>query len=94
MLIRSDVRYNNNNNAQVQPGTDEFHDMTVNLGVVIPFGGKPRYMAKSEPIIPLADPKVDCSSLDSDDDGVNDCLDKCPGTIKGAMVDKKAVRSD
>ncbi|HEY8160582.1 MAG TPA: outer membrane beta-barrel protein, partial [Methylobacter sp.] len=37
-LVRSDVRYryNNNLNAQVQPGTDEFHDMVVNLGFVIP----------------------------------------------------------
>ncbi len=96
LLVRSDIRYryNNNDNAQVQPGTDEFHDMTVNLGVVIPFGEKPRYMAKAEPFIPVSAPKVDCSTLDSDADGVNDCLDKCPGTIKGAMVDKKgcAVR--
>lgn len=100
LLIRSDVRYryNNNFNAQVQPGTDEFHDMTVNLGVVIPFGDKPKYVAKSEPrMVPppvTVTPKVDCSKLDSDADGVNDCVDKCPGTIKGAAVDAKgcAVR--
>ncbi|MCK9605358.1 MAG: OmpA family protein [Methylomonas sp.] len=88
LLIRSDVRYryNNNLNAQVQPGTDEFHDMTVNLGVVIPFGEKPKYVAKAEPYI--APPPVDdCSTRDEDADGVNDCLDKCPGTIKGATVD-------
>ncbi|OAH98881.1 flagellar motor protein MotB, partial [Methylomonas methanica] len=100
LLIRSDVRYryNNNFNAQVQPGTDEFHDMTVNLGVVIPFGDKPKYAAKSDtrmappPIVAASKP--DCSTLDSDADGVNDCLDKCPGTIKGATVDPKgcAVR--
>lgn len=50
LLIRSDVRYryNNNLNAHVQPGTDEFHDMTVNLGVVIPFGEKPQRIAKAE----------------------------------------------
>lgn len=30
----------------------------------------------------------DCSTQDSDGDGVNDCADKCPDTPKGAMVDK------
>lgn len=97
LSIRSDVRYryNNNFNAHVQPGTDEFHDMTVNLGVVIPFGEKPKYVAKSESRMDAAvAPKDDCSIRDSDNDGVNDCLDKCPGTIKGATVDNKgcAVR--
>jgi OOP family OmpA-OmpF porin len=31
-------------------------------------------------------PFADCSMLDSDADGVNDCLDKCPNTIFGAKV--------
>ena len=30
----------------------------------------------------------DCSTRDSDGDGVNDCDDKCPGTMKGAKVDE------
>ena len=39
----------------------------------------------------MASPKgpkecVDCSKLDSDGDGVNDCDDKCPNTPKGARV--------
>lgn len=93
LLIRSDVRYryNNNLNAQVQPGTDEFHDMTVNLGFVIPFGDKPKPVAKSETkFAPVAAaPLANCANLDSDGDGVNDCLDKCPGTIKGCNIDAK-----
>jgi OOP family OmpA-OmpF porin len=31
-------------------------------------------------------PPVDCSTLDSDGDGVNDCDDKCPGTAAGTIV--------
>ena len=31
---------------------------------------------------------VDCSQLDSDGDGVNDCVDKCPNTLKGTPVNK------
>jgi OOP family OmpA-OmpF porin len=35
----------------------------------------------------LAAPKVDPCAVDSDGDGVNNCLDKCPDTPKGAKVD-------
>lgn len=31
---------------------------------------------------------ADCSTLDADSDGVNDCNDKCPKTLKGAHVNK------
>ncbi|MCK9394746.1 MAG: OmpA family protein [Methylobacter sp.] len=90
-LLRSDVRYryNNNLNTHVQPGTDEFHDMTVNVGFVIPFGDKPKAAAKAEAPIVVAAAPADCSTLDADSDGVNNCLDLCPGTIKGSKVDNK-----
>lgn len=35
---------------------------------------------------PVAD---DCSKQDDDQDGVNNCQDKCPDTPKGAIVDKE-----
>jgi OOP family OmpA-OmpF porin len=88
-MLRSDVRYryNNNLNAHLQPGTDEFHDMTVNVGFVIPFGDKPKAAEPYQaPIVQAAQP-ADCSTLDSDADGVNDCLDLCPGSLKGSHVD-------
>ncbi len=88
-LLRSDVRYryNNNLNAQVQPGTDEFHDMTVNVGFVVPFGDKPKPAERRvEPPVAAA-PVRDCSTLDADSDGVNDCLDRCPGTLQGSKID-------
>jgi OmpA-OmpF porin, OOP family len=84
-LLRSDVRYryNNNFNAHLTAnGTDEYHDMVVNVGFVVPLGPKPK-AAAPEPAAP------DCSTLDSDSDGVNDCLDQCPGTISGSKVDEK-----
>lgn len=91
LLIRSDIRYryNNNLNAQVQSGTDEFHDMTINLGVVIPFGDKPKYVAV-EPkaqLAPIAVPAIDdCATHDADSDGVTDCVDQCPNTVKDSWV--------
>jgi OOP family OmpA-OmpF porin len=85
-LLRSDVRYRYNNNLDyhVQPGTDQFNDMTVNVGFVIPFGDKPKSVTKTETVIAQ---NVDCSTLDEDADGVNDCLDRCPGTPIGSKVD-------
>lgn len=83
LLFRSDVRYryNNNFNAHLTAnGTDEYHDMVVNVGFVVPIGSKPQPAAEPEPT-------TDCSTLDSDADGVNDCIDQCPGTMSGAKVD-------
>jgi OOP family OmpA-OmpF porin len=85
-LLRGDVRYRYNNNfgAEFGRNTDNFHDMTVNVGFVVPLGPKPQAV-KIEP--PPVEPVADCSTLDSDADGVNDCLDKCPGTLAGSQVD-------
>ena len=91
-LLRSDVRYRYNNNfdSHVQPGTTEFNDMVVNVGFVVPFGDKPK-ATQAKLNIPVPAPKpvpvADCSTKDSDADGVNDCLDKCPSTPKGSKVD-------
>lgn len=87
-LVRSDVRYryNQNFNANLQPGTNEFHDMVVNVGFVIPFGAKPKaVVAEAPPPAPLP-VEAGCSTLDDDHDGVNNCVDKCPNTLPGAKV--------
>lgn len=97
LLLRSDVRYRYSNdlNAHVQPGTDEFHDMVVNVGFVIPFGDKPAAAAKAEaPVeaevpVAVAPAAADCSTLDSDADGVNDCNDQCAGTMSGSKVNEQ-----
>ena len=87
-LIRGDVRYryNQNFNANLQPGTNEFHDMVVNLGFVVPFGPKPVapvVVAEAPAPLPV---EAGCSTLDDDNDGVNNCVDKCPNTLPGAKV--------
>ena len=92
-LVRSDVRYryNQNFNANLQPGTNEFHDMVVNLGFVIPFGEKPKAVVAEAPPAPAPTPVAvaDCSTLDADNDGVNDCDDLCPTTLPGVKVSIK-----
>jgi len=91
-LIRSDVRYryNQNFNANLQPGTNEFHDMVVNLGFVVPFGPKPvAPVAVAEAPAPTPVAAPDCSTLDDDNDGVNNCDDLCPNTLPGVHVSVK-----
>lgn len=85
LLLRSDVRYRYSNDlgANLHSDANDHHDMIVSAGIVIPFGEKPKPVAKEQ-----STPQTDCSTLDSDNDGVNDCLDKCPGSIRGSKVDE------
>ena len=93
-LIRTDVRYryNQNFNGDLQQGTNQLNDMVVNLGFVVPLGAKPKAIpvAVAAPLpvatpAPVA-PKLDCSAIDSDHDGVNDCKDQCPNTLSNVQV--------
>jgi OOP family OmpA-OmpF porin len=91
-LVRSDVRYryNQNFNANLQPGTNEFHDMIVNVGFVIPLGEKPKAAVAEAAPVPAPTPVVaDCSTMDDDQDGVNNCIDECPTTLPGVQVSIK-----
>ena len=92
-LIRSDVRYRYNNNFSnnLGSGPSEFNDMLVNLGFVVPFGAKPKeeVVAVAPVVVPPAPVVVaatDCSTLDADHDGVNNCKDECPNTLPGVKV--------
>lgn len=78
--LRTDVRYRYNADSETAPA-NQLHEMVVNLGIYVPLGPKP------QPVVAEAAPVDDCSTRDSDGDGVNDCLDKCPGTLTGAKVD-------
>ena len=78
--LRTDVRYRYNADSDTAPA-NQLHEMVVNLGIYVPLGPKP------QPVVAEAAPVDDCSARDSDGDGVNDCIDKCPGTLAGAKVD-------
>ena len=89
LLFRTDVRYRYTNDldSHINPRDEQFHDMVVNAGFVIPFGDKP-VAARAAPAPEAAPaPVADCSTMDSDADGVNNCNDQCTGTISGTQVD-------
>ncbi|MEI7867144.1 MAG: OmpA family protein [Candidatus Methylumidiphilus sp.] len=88
-LLRADVRYRldtapSSINSRIGQNSrpDVFNDLLVNVGFMIPFGDKPQRVAAVAPVV------SDCATRDSDNDGVNDCDDKCPSTAKGTKVDE------
>lgn len=88
LSLRGDVRYRYSfeGDAGAYRNETQFHDMVVNVGLVIPFGQKPKSLPV--PVLPVAATPVDnCSTRDTDLDGVNDCEDRCPGTMRSAKVD-------
>jgi OmpA-OmpF porin, OOP family len=93
-LLRADARYQldtlpgslgaGNRNAYYPNHPDVLNDLVVNVGFVVPLGDKPT-PTKVEPVAAAA--PDECSTRDTDHDGVNDCDDKCPGTAAGTKVD-------
>lgn len=78
--LRAEYRFSGSNNF-IDSNDNKFYS----LGVQFNFGGAP------EPVVVAAAP-----TLDSDGDGVNDDLDRCPNTPAGVTVDAAgcAVDSD
>lgn len=91
-LLRTDIRYRYNNNfgTKFNRSTDEFNDMIINFGFVVPIGPKPTSPVQFTAPAPVPVEKtVTCAMMDSDNDGVNDCNDKCPDTLANSKVDYK-----
>jgi OmpA-OmpF porin, OOP family len=94
LLLRAEARYhmdsNNRSKSGVQtPPNDnrEYYDGIFNIGVLIPLG------TKVLPPEPEPEPVAE-GPLDSDNDGVPDDMDKCPGTPAGAVVDADGCEAD
>ncbi len=82
MRLELGYRYERDNDT-LAPQTDNFGDYMLGVSLVNRFGEPP-----APPPAPVAPPppKPDCSTLDDDSDGVNNCEDKCPNTEAGTIV--------
>ena len=85
VALRADVRH-------VIPINDRYNDLLYTVGLTFSWGGetKPAMVAAKAPE-PTAPVEV---VQDSDNDGVPDTLDKCPGTPAGVKVDKDGCPID
>lgn len=61
-----------------------FTDWMVGVGVTMAIGGAPPPPVAEEPAAPP--PPPDCHDMDDDNDGVNNCDDRCPDTASGTVV--------
>jgi OOP family OmpA-OmpF porin len=78
LRVETGVRFDFNDDSQVAPDDDYFTDYYASLNVLFPLG------ERAAVVTPVAAP--DCSSLDDDGDGVNNCNDKCPGSAAGQAI--------
>ncbi|WP_166209160.1 OmpA family protein [Cognatiluteimonas telluris] len=84
--IRTELaaRYASDGNAVDARGNDlnssGFVDLLASVGVVIPLGAAPMAPVAPAPVAP------NCTDMDDDGDGVNNCDDKCPGSQAGQTI--------
>ena len=64
----------------IAPDSDSFADLLASLTLLVKLGDL------VAPVVPAPAPQVTCADLDDDGDGVNNCDDKCPGTVAGTAV--------
>jgi OOP family OmpA-OmpF porin len=83
--LRADVRYRMDMDDESIPTEDDFSDFLLNVGLVIAFGGEEKSSSKGALIV---------TAKDSDNDGVSDDDDRCPGTAAGIKVDENGCELD
>ena len=82
MRIETGIRVDFDDGCDGCSGDDNnaFYDPYAMATLLFPLG------EREEAVVPVVAPPVDCSSLDDDGDGVNNCNDKCPGTAAGTAI--------
>jgi OOP family OmpA-OmpF porin len=79
--IRVEGGYRYDFDNKTQPAKSGYGDWFLGFSIVSRFGAP-----AAAPAAVATPPPADCSTKDSDGDGVNDCDDKCPGTPAGTIV--------
>ncbi|MEO5812718.1 MAG: OmpA family protein [Rhodanobacter sp.] len=81
--IRLEAGYRYDFDDKTQPSQNGYGDWFLGFSVVTRFGAP---AAAPAAIVTQAPAPADCSTMDTDGDGVNDCDDKCPNTASGTIV--------
>jgi OOP family OmpA-OmpF porin len=82
--VRIETGYRYDWDDKSQPAQDGYGDWFLGFSIVSRFGEPAA--APQPAAAPAPAPVEDCSTKDSDNDGVNDCEDKCPATTAGTIV--------
>ncbi len=82
LRVEADYRYDWD--GDTQPNRSGYGDYLLGFSVLAKLGSAPTPVTPTTTAPPPVTP--DCSKMDSDGDGVNDCDDKCPNTPAGTIV--------
>ena len=80
--VEAAYRYDWDNDSQ--PSENGYGDWLLGFSLVSRFGTPPA--PPPPPAAPAPPPPPTCDQLDDDNDGVNNCVDKCPSSAAGSMV--------
>ena len=75
------TRISMDDTSVVAPDSNVFSDLLASVALVVKLGDLPAPVVPEEP-----KPQVTCADLDDDGDGVNNCDDKCPGSVAGQAI--------
>jgi OOP family OmpA-OmpF porin len=87
MRLEAGVRTVLDDQSRIGRGdADSFSDPYIALSLLVPLGAKaaPPAPAPAPAPAPVAPPA--CETLDDDGDGVNNCIDRCPGSQAGQAI--------
>ncbi|HEX7338591.1 MAG TPA: OmpA family protein [Rhodanobacteraceae bacterium] len=85
-IFRVGATYRYDWDDKTQPSENGYGDVLLGVSLAATFGTPPPPAPAPEPAAPPPPPAPTCDQLDSDNDGVNNCVDKCPNTPAGTIV--------
>ncbi len=85
MRLEAGLRTSLDDQSRVARLEDRFTDGYVKASILIPLGAKAEAATVPAPA-PAPAPVASCESQDDDGDGVNNCVDKCPGSQAGQAI--------
>ncbi|MDR1077043.1 MAG: OmpA family protein [Xanthomonadaceae bacterium] len=87
VAVRAEVAYRGDFDDQSKraPNEDWFGDLLASVGVVVPLGPAPVAAVVVAPP-PPPPPATNCADLDDDNDGINNCDDRCPNSKPGETI--------
>lgn len=91
MRLEAGIRTVLDDQSRIAPREDRFSDPYVKAMILIPLGARATTAPAVAPAptpaaAPVAAAPAACETLDDDGDGVNNCIDKCPGSQAGQAI--------
>lgn len=83
--LEAGIRTSLDDQSRIARSEDFFADPYLKASILIPLGPKAAPAAAPAPA-PAPAPVASCETQDDDGDGVNNCIDKCPGSQAGQAI--------